>query len=107
MIITKLEPFTKEEVEKLKHDQKIIIGSLAMDLKRVALGLQRGSLKMADRFKEEALKRGLELENQKPDGYLKTLLNKTKQTLSSLDQDSAEDILMYSTLFQNFALKKM
>jgi len=107
VIITKSEPFTKEEIEKRKQDQKIIIGSLAMDLKRVAMGLQRGSFKMADRFKEEALKRGLELENQKPKGYLKALLNKTKQKLSNLDQDSAEDVLMYSTLFQNFALKRM
>lgn len=57
MIITKSEPFTREEIEKLKRDQKIIIESLAMDLKRIAIGLHRGSLKMANRFKDEALKR--------------------------------------------------
>ncbi|MDO8570329.1 MAG: hypothetical protein Q7R97_01980 [Candidatus Daviesbacteria bacterium] len=54
MIITKTEPFTKY--------QKLIVESLAMDLKRVALGLYRGSNIMADRFKEEALKRSQELE---------------------------------------------
>ena len=38
-------------------DQKTIIESLAMDLKRVALGLHKGSNAMANRFKEEAQKR--------------------------------------------------
>lgn len=107
MIITKLEPFTKEEIEKLKRDQKIIIESLAMDLKRVAIELHRESFKMADRFKEEASKRELELENQQLDNYLKKLLERTRQILLSQKADRAEDVLMYSTLFQNFALKKM
>jgi len=88
-------------------NQKIIIESLAMDLKRVALGLHRGSFSMANRFKDEALKRESELGNQESNSYLKILLNKTKRTLSNLDQDSADDVLMYSILFQNFALKKM
>lgn len=87
-------------------DNRIIIESLAMDLKRVALGLYRGSYPMADRFKEEALKRESELENQQLDSYLKNLLEKTKKILLSQKADRAEDILMYSTLFQNFALKK-
>ena len=38
-------------------DQKTIIESLAMGLKRVALGLHKGSNAMANRFKEEAQKR--------------------------------------------------
>jgi len=88
-------------------NKKLIIESLAMDLKRVALGLHRGSYAMADRFKEEALKRESELENQQPDSYLKNLLEKTKKILLSQKDDRAEDVLMYSTLFQNFALKKM
>lgn len=107
MIITKSEPFTKKEIEKLKHAQKIIVSSLAMDLLRVAMGLQRGSYTMADRFREEALKRTLELQNQQLSNYLKQLVEGTKQVLLNQKPDSAEDILMYSTLFQNFALKKM
>ena len=87
-------------------NQKIIIGSLAMDLKRVALGLHRGSFNMANRFKEEALKRESELENQQLDSYLKKLLERTKHILLSQKADRAEDVLMYSILFQNFALKK-
>ena len=38
-------------------DNKIILSSLAMDLKRAAIGYNRGSYIMADRFFEEALKR--------------------------------------------------
>lgn len=86
-------------------NQKLVIESLAMDLKRVALGLHRGSNAMANRFKEEVLKRVLELENQQPNIYLKKLLEKTKQILLNQNPDSAEDILMYSTLFQNYSLK--
>ena len=107
MIITKSEPFTGEEIEKLKLDQKIIIGSLAMDLKRVVMGLHRGSFNMANRFKDEALKRGSELEDQELGSYLRKLLDETRKVLLNQKSDSAEDILMYSTLFQNFALKKM
>lgn len=89
------------------NNQKLIIESLAMDLKRVALGLHRGSFNMANRFKEEALKRELELEDQQTDNYLNKLLKRAKMALLSQETDAAEDILMYSTLFQNFALKKM
>ncbi|MDO8638875.1 MAG: hypothetical protein Q7R43_04835 [Candidatus Daviesbacteria bacterium] len=88
-------------------NQKLIVESLAMDLKRVSLGLYRGSNIMANRFKEEALKRSQELENQSPNDYLKILIQRTKEVLKSDKQRVAEDALMYSTLFQNFALNKM
>lgn len=76
-----------------------------MDLLRVALGLHRGSLAMAQRFKEEALKREKELESQKPKGYLKKLITNSEKALTGNDARVAEDALMYSTLFQNFARK--
>lgn len=75
-----------------------------MDLLRVALGLHRGSVKMAARFTEEALKRQQELETQSLTPYLKKLLSKSKEKLQS-DTDKAEDILMFSILLQNFARK--
>ena len=84
-------------------DQKILIESLSMDLLRVALGLYRGSLNMAERFKKEALKREAELENQPLNNYLKKLLQGSKKALYSTSERTAEDILMYSVLFQNFA----
>ncbi len=86
-------------------NKKIIIESLAMDLKRVAVGLNRGSLGMALRFKQEALKRSQELENEDLEPYLVKILSKTKLILSSESERVAEDALMYSTLFQNFAQK--
>lgn len=86
-------------------NQKIIIQSLAMDLKRVALGLHRGSYAMANKFKEEALKREKELEHQRPTGYLKKLIDRSKQALMRNGDSVAEDALMYSTLFQNYAIR--
>lgn len=88
-----------------KLSQKIIIESLAMDLKRVALGFHRGSFVMANRFKEEALKRAKELENQNTSAYIKKLLVYVKQMLNQTKDRIAEDALMLSTLFQNFAIK--
>lgn len=100
MIITKSEPFTKEEI-----DLKILIESLAVDLYRVAVGLNRGSKAMAERFKEEALKEQKELQSQKVNPYLKTLLSRSQKILKRADKDKTEDVLMYSILLQNFARK--
>lgn len=88
-------------------NQKVIIESLAMDLKRVALGLHRKSFQMASRFKQEALMRSQELKHQDNSNYLNLLLYKTKESLESEDERVAEDALMYSTLFQNYALKRL
>lgn len=83
-------------------NQKILVESLSMDLLRVALGLHRGSLKMAQRFKEEALKRQNELNSLLISPYLKRLLSNSKKALGA---NKEEDVLMYSVLFQNFASK--
>lgn len=88
-----------------KLSQKIIIESLAMDLKRVALGLHKGSINMANRFKEEAFKRAAELEQQNPNSYINKLLTYMKKMITGTTDKVAEDALMLSTLFQNFALK--
>lgn len=58
MVITKNKPYTKEEIKKLRDmENKYILESLASDLKRVALGMHRGSNQMAKKFLDEALKR--------------------------------------------------
>lgn len=88
------------------NNQKIIIESLAMDLKRVALGLHRNSLQMAERFKQEALKRQGELKVFSHDKYLAKLVQSTQKTLSSNNERVAEDFLMLSVLFQNYAQKR-
>lgn len=86
-------------------DQKVILESLAMDLKRVSLGLHRGSLTMAKRFAEEALKRKEEINQSKVDPYVRKLLNELDKKMVNLDLRAAEDMLMYSILFQNYSIK--
>lgn len=102
MLITKSAPFPKEEI-KMKNKQ--ILGALALDLKRVALGLNRGSNAMAQKFLDEAIKRrsGIEIAEIKPylSKFLKTVDNLKKES----GQKGAEDALMYSTIFQNASQK--
>lgn len=84
------------------NDQRIIIESLAMDLKRVAVGLQRGSLGMAKRFTAEALQREEELEKQTSNPYLTRLVSGSRKALQTTSSRTPDDALMYSTLFQNY-----
>ncbi|MCL5969991.1 MAG: hypothetical protein M1450_00615 [Patescibacteria group bacterium] len=86
-------------------NNKIVLSSLAMDLKRVALAYNRGSEKVAERFMEEALKRKEEIDQKTLRAYLQKLLNKIESLRHEQDQQKiAENALMYSTLFQNAAL---
>lgn len=86
-------------------NNKVILGSMAMDLKRVALGYYKGSFKTADRFLEEALRRKKELKPESVKPYLRNILNKI-ESLTTLDkQKAAEDALMYSTIIQNAAVR--
>lgn len=75
---------------------KFILESLASDLKRVALGLHRGSNTMAERFLVEALKRRDELDTDEIAPYINNLLNNLNKKID------ADDALMYSTLIQNY-----
>ena len=87
-------------------NNKVILESLAMDLRRVALGLHRGSISMSERFMEEALKRKRELDIKSLKPYVQKLIFRMEDSLKDTDkQKKAEDALMYSTLFQNIALK--
>ncbi len=84
---------------------QIILSSLALDLRRVAMGYYRGSNRMADRFFEEALKRKAEAEEVDLKPYVRVLLRKFERIKTETDEKhKAEDALMYSTLFQNAAL---
>ena len=103
MIITKSTPFTKAEV---RRKNKIAIESLSMDLLRVALGYHRGSIKMADRFSQEALKRIGEIHKEATEPYFTVILNKLQKVLLKKEEDRiAEDALMYSVLCRNYAKK--
>ena len=86
---------------------KIALSSLALDLKRVALGYFRGSNSMAERFFKEALKRKHEIDSTKIKPYVKNLLTGFEKIQFEKDEKrKAEDALMYSTLFQNASLAK-
>ncbi len=86
-------------------NNKIALASLAMDLKRVALGYHRGSKLMAERFWQEALKRKDEIDVKNIKPYLKKLLDSFPSIYNQEDNMIAENALMYSTLFQNAAIK--
>ena len=87
-------------------NNKIILQSLSSDLKRVALGLHRGSNSMAERFIKEAKMRKEEIDISHIDSYIIKLLDKMGKSFKISDNSKkAEDALMYSTLFKNAALK--
>jgi hypothetical protein len=77
---------------------KQILGALAMDLKRVAIGYFRGSTPMAERFFAEALKRRNELDQREMKPYLLKLLRNMERIKTEKEADNA---LLYSTIFQN------
>lgn len=84
---------------------KIALSSLAMDLRRAALGYHRGSNLMAERFLDEALKRKNEVDLNSVKPYLRELLNKMEKIKFEKKTDEiAEDALLYSILFQNAAV---
>lgn len=79
---------------------------MALDLRRVALGYNRGSTAMADRFLEEALKRKAEVDQSTLKPYLVHLLAKIEYIKTEpKDLDKAENALLYSILFQNAAIR--
>jgi len=87
------------------NKNQIAISSLAMDLKRAALGYHRGSITMAHRFLQEAIKRKNEIDPESVKPYVANLLKKLDELVKEKDTARiAEDALMYSTLFQNASL---
>jgi len=80
---------------------KEILGAIAMDLKRVALGYFRGSSSMVEKFFHEALKRRNEIDNKDLKPYLIKLLNDMENLKKEDGEKAAEDALFYSTIFQN------
>lgn len=85
-------------------NNKIAIEALSMDLMRIAVGYHRGSTKMANRFKEEALKRCSEISIEEVKPFFAKIIKNIKMCLSTEPQDrTAEDALMYSVLCKNYA----
>jgi len=82
-----------------KNDQ--VLAALAMDLKRLAAGRERGSKAMSERFRQEAAKRLQEINMEETDAYLKPVLKRCRRELKTDPDRLAEDMLMYSILIQN------
>ncbi len=92
------------------RDKKTLntLASLALDLKRVSLGLHRQSYRMAAQFEKEVLKREGELSEENLDPYINKLIHKINEALKSSDRNKkAEDTLMYSTLIQNYVQQEL
>lgn len=86
-------------------DQKLLIGSLSNDLMRVATLTQRGSLKAAAKFLDQAKKWCLELSLNPDKPYIKKIINEVVLLKSDhLDEAQAERFLTYSILLQNHSL---
>lgn len=88
-------------------DEKIILGALSSDLKRVAMSLYRNSPSVAQRFFQEALERKNEIKNFAIPSYLQKMLEKMVTNLTDTHNPrAAEDALMYSTLIQNYVSQR-
>jgi len=87
-------------------NNKIILSALAMDLKRVALGLNRKSYSMAEKFLTEALKRKSEVKKDELLPYMQTMMDQIEKLKIQGDAQNADDVLMYSTRIQNYVLYK-
>lgn len=89
-------------------NNNISLESLVMDLKRTALGYNRGSTAMAQRFSEEAQKRRKEIDETHLQPYLQAILHKLDGLWREQDKTKiAEDSLMFSTLLQNYLQKSV
>jgi hypothetical protein len=88
-------------------ENKYRLQALSQDLKRVALAFHRGSFQVALRFQNEALDRcsKIDISGEKP--YLKKVLKQLNVILNRRqDVKNADNILMYSTLIQNYTTVK-
>lgn len=84
---------------------RVALSSIAMDLKRVALGYDRGSIKMADKFLEEAIIKKKNIDSSQVEPYLVKILQKIdKLKAMKGSRPIADNALLYSILIQNAAV---
>ena len=89
------------------ENNTLALASLAMDLKRVALGLHSGSTTTAKRFAVEARKRTQEINREALVPYMQTIISQLDNVLvDSPAGRTAEDALMYSQIIQNYVVKE-
>lgn len=86
-------------------DQQILIGSLSNDLLRVAVLTQRKSHRAAKRFFLESQRWSQDLEKYDQKKYIQQILHDLRKiNVNELNIETAEKLLMYSVLLQNYAL---
>lgn len=83
-------------------NNKVVLMSIASDLKRVAMGLHRGSQSTVDRFTQEVLRRKQEIDNPLLENYMQKWVGKLDSAVNNPD-----DALMLSTIFQNYSQYKI
>lgn len=83
-------------------DNKQLLGALAMDLKRAALGLHGKSYTTADKFFAEAMKRKSEINPTALLPYMQKILDNIQELKNQPNEHKAENALMYSTRIQNY-----
>ncbi len=87
------------------NETQMLIGSLSNDLLRVASLTQRGSVKGAMRFFEEAKRWSEQLHDKQAKQYIKNIVNEIRSTSSEeITLENAEKYLMYGILLQNYSL---
>ena len=80
-----------------------LLQAIALDLKRAAIGYQSGSLKMADIFLQEGLKKGKAITGVSDSGSLSRVLKKIQQLPEAPSTDlKAEHALTFSTILLSF-----
>ncbi len=85
-------------------NNKILLESMALDLKRVALGAHSKSTKMAERFLQEVFKRSEQLDYQgMPKSLSKLLIHMHNALDATNSKRLADNALMYSTLLISFS----
>lgn len=91
----------------MRNQTFISLSSLALDLKRTALGIYQRSELVATRFQREALERRLEIKPHEVDPYIKKILDNLPSALEDKNSEKkAEALLTYSILLQNYARRK-
>jgi hypothetical protein len=78
--------------------------AISIDLKRVAIAYQRGSVRMGQRFLIEAIKRKKEIGISEIKPYIVQILEKLNTLSNENPQKIAEDTLVDSTIIQNYCL---
>lgn len=83
-------------------NNKMVLMSIASDLKRVAMGLHRNSKTTIDKFTQEVLCRKQEIDISLLDKYMQDWIAKLDLAVSNPD-----DALLLSTVIQNYSQYKI